>query len=438
MAGHTVVSIDKGSVAERMKITPGLKLLSINGEKVEDIIDYEHLTTAKRLSLLFAAENGEEFEVPVKKDLYEPLGLNFETGLMSKIRSCKNHCIFCFIDQMPKGGRKTLHVKDDDWRLSLIMGNYVTLTNVSDEEFERIIKRRVSPLYVSVHATDPDVRRFMMKNPSAGRILERLARLRDEGLTFHAQIVLCPEINNGSVLQKTLEELYALRPAARSVAVVPVGLTRFRDNLSPLRCLTKEEAAEAIAQIELVQQRAVNEHGDAFVYASDEMYVSAGLPLPPYEHYGDFEQIENGVGLLRRFEEGFLYALSEQEPLERRVSLLAASGVAAAPFLSELFQKLEPYGIRIDVHAVENDYFGHTVTVSGLVCAHDIASQLGTFDGETLLIPTVMLREKGDVFLDGVAREELERALNKRVIPLCASDGEKFIAELFEMLQRGV
>ncbi|MEN6472221.1 MAG: DUF512 domain-containing protein [Clostridiaceae bacterium] len=437
MPEHTVVSVDPGSVAERLKIAPGLKLVRIDGENVEDIIDYEYLTASEWLSLIFVNESGKELSVSVKKGLYEPLGLNFETSLMSKLRSCKNHCVFCFIDQMPKGGRKTLHVKDDDWRLSLIMGNYVTLTNVSDEEFERILRRRVSPLYVSVHATNPDVRRFMMKNPRAGLIRERLKRLKDEGLHFHAQIVLCPDINDGAVLEQTLNDLYALRPAARSVAVVPVGLTKFRDGLSPLRSLTREEARAAIAQIERFQERSAREHGDAFVYAADEMYVNAGLPLPPYEHYGDFEQIENGVGLLRRFEEGFLYALEGQRPLKERVSLLAASGVCAAPFLKELFEKLEPYGVTIDLRTVKNDYFGHTVTVSGLVCAQDIAAQLCSPEGDILLIPSVMLREKADVFLDGVSLNELEKALCKRVVPLSASDGENFIMELFELLQRG-
>jgi putative radical SAM enzyme (TIGR03279 family) len=438
MRQHTVVSVDPGSVAERLKIAPGFKLMRINGENVEDVIDYEHLTTEEQLTLVFADQNGNDVTIPVKKDLYEPLGLNFETGLMSTLRSCKNHCIFCFIDQMPKGGRKTLHVKDDDWRLSLIMGNYVTLTNVSDEEFERILKRRVSPLYVSVHATDPEVRRFMMKNPAAGLIRERLERLKSEGLNFHVQIVLCPTINDGAILEQTLEELYALRPAARSVAVVPVGLTKFRDKLSPLRCLTTEEARVTIDQLKRFQERSIKEYGDAFVYASDELYINAGLPLPPYEHYGDFEQIENGVGLLRRFEEGFLYALEEQKPLKKKVKFLGASGICAAPFLQKLFQKLEPYNIFIDLRAVKNDYFGHTVTVSGLVCAHDIASQLCGIEGEMLLIPTAMLREKDDVFLDGVSREELERVLGKRVVPLCASDGELFVAELFELLRKEV
>lgn len=438
MAGHTVVSVDKGSIAERMRIAPGLKLLSINGENVEDIIDYEHLTTTEMLTLGFSDPNGNDITIPVKKDMYEPLGLNFETGLMSTLRSCKNHCIFCFIDQMPKGGRKTLHVKDDDWRLSLIMGNYVTLTNVSDDEFERILKRRVSPLYVSVHATDPEVRRYMMKNPTAGFIKERLSRLKYENLNFHAQIVLCPTINDGAVLEQTLNDLYALRPATQSVAIVPVGLTRFRDTLSPLRCLTQDEARATIELLKHFQERSIKEYGDTFVFASDELYISAGLPLPPYEHYGDFEQIENGVGLLRRFEEGFLYALKEQKPLKNKVKLIGASGICAAPFLHELFHKLAPYNIFIDLHAVKNDYFGHTVTVSGLVCAQDIASQLCDIEGDILLIPTSMLRENDDVFLDGVSREELERSLGKRVVSMSASDGELFITELFELLRKEV
>lgn len=232
---HRITAIDMDSIAEELGVEPGWSLVSVDGEAVLDVIDYEQLTTKETLELCFETSDGESVYADVEKELYEPLGLNFESGLMSPIKSCKNHCVFCFIDQMPKGVRSTLHVKDDDWRLSLIMGNYVTLTNIDDAEFTRILKRRVSPLYISVHATDGEVRKAMMRNPTAVRLMERLGRLKREGMQFHAQIVLCPGLNDGEILTNTLRDLFSLAPAAQSVAVVPVGLTKHRDGLTPLR-----------------------------------------------------------------------------------------------------------------------------------------------------------------------------------------------------------
>ena len=247
---HLITAVDPDSIAEELGIEPGWSLASIDGEEILDVIDYEQLTTKEALELCFETPEGESVYADVEKELYEPLGLNFESGLMSPIKSCKNHCVFCFIDQMPKGVRDTLHVKDDDWRLSLIMGNYVTLTNIDDAEFARILKRRVSPLYISVHATDGEIRKAMMRNPTAVRIMERLSRLKEEGMQFHAQIVACPGLNDGEVLSQTLSDLLKLAPAAQSVAVVPVGLTRYREKLYPLRTLTREEARDVILRVE--------------------------------------------------------------------------------------------------------------------------------------------------------------------------------------------
>ena len=433
---QVITSVDVDSVADELGILAGMELVAIDGEPVRDIIDYEQLSAAENLTLTILDDDGNIVDVPVEKDLYEPLGLGFANGgLMSPIRSCKNHCVFCFIDQMPKGVRDSLHVKDDDWRLSLIMGNYVTLTNVDDEEFDRIIKRRVSPLYVSVHATDPEVRRKMMVNPSAVRIMERLTALKEAGIQFHCQIVLCPELNDKAVLEKSIAELYSLCPAAQSLAVVPVGLTKYRDKLYPLRCLTRQEAADAIDMIEVWQKRAMEEQGTSFVFASDEMYIIAGRQLPEAKVYEDYCQIENGVGLLRKFEEEFLYALEDKKPLENEVVLDSASGVSAAPFMKSLFEKLIPYGIRINVHPIVNRYFGETVTVSGLITASDLAEQLkGRLASDTLLIPHNMMRERDDVFLDGIRLPELEQMLKTKVAPLWATDGEVFINELFDMI----
>lgn len=434
---QVITSVDVDSVADELGILAGMKLVAIDGEPIRDIIDYEQLTAAESLVLTILDDDGNIVDVPVEKDLYEPLGLGFaHGGLMSPIRSCKNHCVFCFIDQMPKGVRNSLHVKDDDWRLSLIMGNYVTLTNVGDEEFDRIIKRHVSPLYVSVHATDPEVRRRMMGNPSAVRIMERLTALKNAGIRFHCQIVLCPELNDKDVLERSISDLYSLSPAAQSLAVVPVGLTRFRDKLYKLRCLTKEEAGEAIDAIEKWQKKSLKERGTAFVFPSDELYIIAGRELPKAETYEDYCQIENGVGLLRKFEEEFLYALKEAKPLGKEAVLDSASGVSAAPFMSRLFERLIPYGIKINVHPIVNRYFGESVTVSGLITAGDLMDQLiGKLTSDILLIPHNMMRENDDVFLDGIRLPKLESSLGVKVAPTWATDGEVFIHQLFDMLK---
>ena len=312
-----IIAVDNDSIAEELGIKPGFFLLRINDEDVEDVIDYEQLTAETHVTLELETKSGKIVTAEVDKEEYEPLGIYFESGLMSKVRSCKNKCVFCFIDQMPKGGRDTLHFKDDDWRLSLIMGNYVSLTNVDDKEFDRILRRRVSPLYVSIHATDGAVRTRMMANPSAARITERLTALKEHGLCFHGQIVVCPGLNDGDVLKKSLNDLYALRPATKTLALVPVGITKFREGLYPLRLLTKQEASDIIDYTESFNAAVEARGEEGFVYASDEMYMIAGRELPSYGSYGEFLQIENGVGLMRQFEHGFNEALKEMQPLKR-------------------------------------------------------------------------------------------------------------------------
>lgn len=433
---HLITAVDANSIAQELGIAPGWFLTTIDGEDVLDVIDYEQLTAKETLEVCFETPEGECICADIEKELYEPLGFNFESGLMSPIKSCKNHCIFCFIDQMPKGVRSSLHVKDDDWRLSLIMGNYVTLTNIDDAEFERIIKRRVSPLYVSVHATDGAIRKSMMRNPTAIHLMSRLNRLKQEGMQFHAQIVTCPGINDGEVLSQTLSDLLALAPAAQSVAVVPVGLTRYREGLYPLRTLTRAEALDAIRRVEACNEAAFAKTGTGFAYASDEMYSIAEVSLPCYEAYGDFPQIENGVGLLRKFEWEFLEALREQTPLRAPYNVDAATGASAFPFLQPLFEKLAPYGIHVVLHRIENAYFGPTVTVSGLLTATDLAQQLtGKLTTGLLLLPDDTLREREDVFLDGEHLAGLAKRLGVRIVPLCASDGAVFIEKLFGLLK---
>ncbi|MBQ7061534.1 MAG: DUF512 domain-containing protein [Clostridia bacterium] len=426
-----ITGVKKESPAARAGIKPGERLESINGSPVFDVIDYEQLTAESRLELVLTRADGTERRVKLRKDEYEPLGLDFESSLMSPVKTCANRCIFCFIDQMPHGSRKTLYFKDDDWRLSLIMGNYVTLTNVSEREFGRIIARRAAPIYITVHATDPEVRVRMLRNKNAGELYERLLRLREAGLSFHCQIVCCPGINDGEVLKKTLSDLYELRPQCLSVAVVPLGLTKHREGLYPLEPMTREHARKTVALIEAFKR----ERGlDGFAYASDEMYLTAELPLPPYESYGEFEQIENGVGLYRLFESDFLLALDELEGVwteETPLELDSVSGVSIAPLMQALFDKLLPYGIRISVHAVENDFFGHSVTVTGLVTAGDILAQCrGKLRGRALLLPHTMLRENDTVFLDGLSTLDVSRELGVPVYRVSASFGADFIYEL--------
>lgn len=431
---HLVTRVDKDSIADELGIKAGWKLLTVNGKSVRDVIDYELFTNEETITLEFESDSGDEFLFDIEKEPWEPLGLNFETGLMSPVRQCANHCVFCFIDQMPRGHRDTLYFKDDDWRLSLIMGNYVTLTNVSDAEFKRILDRRVSPLYISVHSTDGEIRKAMMRSRNADKIMERLTALHENGLAFHAQIVLCPELNGGETLKRSLHDLYSLSPEARSVAVVPVGLTKHREGLYPLKPMSMEDAREAIR---IVDEFTAQTGASEFAFCSDEMYLRAGLSLPPYEYYGGFDQIENGVGLFRLFEEGFRAALSEKSPLPRPVRLNSVCGTAIAGCLSELFDALKPYGITIDVLPVKNDFFGESVTVSGLVTAGDIASQYdGKLTGSALLMTSTMMREMDDIFLDGIRLPELARDLDIPVFPMPPDDGEEFIEKLFEISER--
>ena len=426
--GKVITRVEKDSPAAREGLQAGDRLLLVNGEAVKDLIDYEALSVRSRL-IVEVERAGEKLRYLVRKKVGEPLGLCFETTLMDRMQTCKNRCLFCFVDQMPKGIRSSLNVKDDDWRLSFIMGNYVTLTNVSEEEFGRILKRRVSPLYVSVHATDPELRVKLMSNPTAGRIMERLTALKDSGITFHTQIVLCPGLNDGAALERTLADLASLYPNCASVAAVPVGLTKFRDGLYPLRGYTAEEARALIAYGEEKQAEYRREWEDTFFYLSDEWYLTAGLPLPPTESYGDFPQIENGVGLLRLFELDFREARAEKLPLSVPRQVTVAGGVAANPFFKELYKSLCSFNIYTNVIPVENRFFGGNVHVAGLVTAGDLMRTFPEKGGGPILIPRNMLRERDSVFLDGVTLAELEQKMDRRILPF--GGGKEFIDLVF-------
>ena len=428
--GQPITFVEHGTPAEKAGVQPGDVLLRVNDTPVVDLIDYEHLT-ARRALKLDLLRAGEEISVMLYKGEYEPLGLCFETTLMSRMMTCRNHCLFCFIDQMPKGVRSSLNVKDDDWRMSFIMGNYVTLTNVSDAEFDRIICRRVSPLYVSVHATDPAVRTKIMRNPSAGRIMERLSALRDAGLRFHTQIVLCRGLNDGEVLERTLEDLSSLAPECASIAIVPVGVTKYREGLYPLDTFDTEQSAAVIDRIESLQKAYLERYGTRLVFLSDEWYLNANRPLPKPEAYEGYEQIENGVGLLRMFEEDFRYALTEQNLRKTPRTFSIAGGTAAYPFFRELYRELESYGIQTELHPIPNRWFGGNVHVAGLVTGSDLIEELsGKPLQSPLLIPKNMLRETENVFLDGMTLSDAEQKLGTRIRAF--SDGTELISYLFE------
>lgn len=412
---HVITGIPEGSIAQAHGLLVGDALVKINGEDVLDDIDYQSLTAHPQVKLTIE-RNGTKKTILIRKEDWEPIGLRFSDSMALKPRACRNHCIFCFIDQMPPRLRSSLYVKDDDWRFSLMMGNYITLTNVGGSEFERILKRHASPLYVSVHATDPALRRRMMGNRSAGDILLSLRRLKDAGIRFHSQIVCCPGINDGDALTHTLNDLAALSPAALSVAVVPVGITKFRDGLPKLTPFNAHSAKALLKQIAPFQKDCKAQMGTSFAFASDEFYCMSGEPLPTAAWYEGYPQIENGVGLLRQFEEQMRESAEDDDgliPAGPRTYVIA-TGVSAAPYIKRFCDTYAPSNATVHVEMIRNRYFGETVTVAGLLTGRDILEQLSPAlleKADRLLISASMLRHDRDMFLCGMTLTEFERRL---------------------------
>ena len=405
-----IVSVDRKSPFYG-KIKAGDELVSVNGRKIRDVLDYMYETSAEdeKMSVV-VTRNGEElrFEEKCEGDL----GLSFSNFLMDKQHRCKNKCVFCFIDQMPPSMRDTLYFKDDDFRLSLIYGNYVTLTNIDDAELDRICELRVSPLNISVHSTDPEVRYGMLRNPRAKNIMKDLEKLKDAGINLRCQIVLCPGINDGEGLTKTLRDLASLYPAVSSVSVVPVGLTKFREGLAPLVPFTKQTASDALNRINAVGDECLKKYGTRIFYGADEFYLKAEMPLPDVGFYEDLEQYENGVGMISCFRDDFDYYSEEKKPNPSQVKISLVTGVAATDTIADAMKKLrEKYtGLDYSLYTVYNDYFGRTITVAGLVTATDIIAQLKGKDlGSYLIVPDVMLRD--DTFLDDLTVSDVEREL---------------------------
>lgn len=415
-------------------ISAGDELIKINGNEIMDILDYDFYMTEQNPTLTFKCHDGTYKVIKMKSD---DCGLEFETYLMDKQQHCKNKCIFCFIDQLPKGMRESLYFKDDDSRLSFLFGNYITLTNISEHEIERIISMHISPVNISVHTMNPELRVKMMKNKNAGKSLEIIQRFAEAGIQMNTQLVLCPGINDGDELRYSIEELSKLYPSVQSIAAVPVGLTRFRDGLEKLEPYNKQTAGEVIDIIEEYSEKFRKEFGTGLVFPADEFFIKAERELPNAEYYDDYPQLDNGVGLVRSFCDDFIDELefNNEKPTNKKVTL--ATGVDFYPYLCELCKKAEDkYNIEIQVKKIINNFFGETITVSGLITGQDLCEQLKSCDlGEFLLLPGSMISdytnhtENKNKFLDDMTVEELEKALNTKII-LTNGDGGQLLRDI--------
>ncbi len=426
---HVIKTIEPGSIAEELELEPGDVLVAVNGQPVKDVFDYHYLINEEYLEILVRKADGEEWELEIEKEYEDDLGIEFENGMMDDYRSCSNKCIFCFIDQLPKGMRDTLYFKDDDSRLSFLQGNYVTLTNMSDEDVQRIITYRMEPINISFQAMHPELRCQMLHNRFAGDALKKVDRFYEAGIVMNGQIVLCKGVNDGKELEYSIEQLVKYLPYLQSVSVVPVGLTRYRDGLYPLEPFTKEDACAVLALIHSWQDRLYKEYGSHFIHAGDEWYLLAEEEIPTEDSYDGYMQLENGVGMIRLLQEEVreeLAALAGDD-CERRVTI--ATGELAAPILEELGQEIKAKYPKLDlqVKAVKNEFFGGKITVAGLLTGQDLKKQLADLNlGEELLLTEHMMKSGEQVFLDDVTVEELSGALQVP-ITIVKSDGKSFL-----------
>ena len=420
---NVIRSIDPGSPLEG-RAAAGDRLLSINGKRILDVLDYKFYAYDRDLHLVLARPDGEEYRLHIRKSEGGDLGLDFESYLMDRPRSCANNCVFCFIDQLPSGMRPTMYFKDDDARLSFLLGNYITLTTLSPREIDRIIALHVSPVNVSVHTMNPELRVKMLRNPRAGESIRTMKRLAEAGIVMNCQIVCCPGLNDGAELDFSMRELAALYPAVHSVSIVPVGLTKYRDELYPLCPFSPEHAAETIDQVTAFGDRCLRELGSRIFFCGDELYLKAGRDFPPDEFYEEYTQLENGIGMLRLLETEFRSALRlSDDPGVQRCSI--ATGLAAAPWLQMLMDRAAAQypDVHVTVYPIVNDFFGHQITVAGLITGQDLIRQLQGKDlGDRLLISQNMLRRQEMDFLDGTTLSQAETALGVPVIPV-ESDG---------------
>lgn len=431
---HVIRAVAPGSIAQELDIRPGDVLLSVNGQEPEDVFDYRYLLNEEEILVLIRKPDGEEWELEIEKEYEEDLGLEFENGLMDDYRSCRNRCIFCFIDQLPKGMRETLYFKDDDSRLSFLQGNYLTLTNMDDRDLDRIIYYKLSPINISFQATNPELRCRMLNNRFAGEIHEQVRRLKEAGICMNGQIVLCRDVNDGQELERSIRDLTEYLPELQSVSVVPVGLTRYRDGLYPLEPFTKEDACRVLDLIHRWQEKLYREYGTHFVHGGDEWYLLAEQPLPEADTYDGYLQLENGVGMVRLLEEEVTETLQGLAGDDRKRQATIATGELAAPFLKahvERIRKKYP-NVQVRVIPVKNRFFGERITVAGLITGQDLIGQLrGNMLGERLLITEHMLKSGEPVFLDDVTVEDVEKAL-QITVSIVESGGNKLIEQIIK------
>lgn len=418
-----ITSVEPGSPARRARIHKGDTLISINGNAITDVLDYRFYMTDEHLEILLCDQEKKLRTVVVEKDEYDDLGLEFETYLMDRQMGCKNACIFCFVDQTPPGMRKSLYFKDDDTRMSFLFGNYTTLTNLKEGDIQRIIKMHISPINISIQTMNPALRVQMMKNPFAGESLKFVRMLTEGGIKINTQIVLCPGYNDGEQLEYSLSELAKLGPNVQSIAVVPVGLTRYREKLTPLRGFFPQEAVEVVKTMERWGEYFCKEYGTRTAYASDEFYILAGKDFPPYEFYEDFAQLENGVGMMTLMQHDFAQALKEaqleQSPAAHRCTI--ATGQLAYPMMQDFAERVQQAfpQVHVQVKKIRNDFWGPTITVAGLITGQDLLAQLEGLDlGSELLIPANMLRHEQDRFLDDLTLEQVQETLGVPVLPV--------------------
>ena len=431
---HIIRSVEEGSIAWELGIEAGDKLISINDNKIEDVFDYHFLVNDEELVVLIEKENGEEWELEIEKDYEEDLGISFEQGLMDEYRSCRNKCMFCFIDQMPKGMRDTLYFKDDDSRLSFLQGNYITLTNMSDDDVRRIVKYHLEPINISFHTTNPELRCKMLHNRFAGDALKKVDILYEGGITMNGQIVLCKGENDGDELERSIRDMTKYLPHLQSVSVVPVGLTKYRDGLYPLESFEKEDAKKVLETIHKWQKKIYEEYGTHFIHAGDEWYILAEEEVPEEERYDGYLQLENGVGMLRLLQNEFEETFNALAGDNREKEISMATGVLAYPYLKKMIEQLQTKYPNITVHLYKiiNHFFGEKITVAGLITGQDLLGQLkGQPLGDTLLLPCSMLRDGEEVLLDDVTLTDVKEALQVD-IDIVKSSGQDFVEAIIK------
>ncbi|MDR0879981.1 MAG: DUF512 domain-containing protein [Clostridioides sp.] len=427
-ANNIINKIVPESIAEELGIEVGDFLISINNQPIHDIIEYRFLLSDEYLEVEIEGKDGEVVIFEIEKEYDEDLGIEFSNPIIDKAKSCRNKCVFCFVDQLPSGMRETLYFKDDDSRLSFLQGNFVTLTNMSEEDIDSIIKYRISPINISVHTTNPELRQKMINNRFAGELYNTMKRLADANITMNCQVVLCPGYNDGEELDRTVRDLETLYPNVNSIAVVPVGITKYRENLAAIKIFDSAGCKDVIEQVEGIQEKLIGEMGTRFIFLSDEFYVSAGVELPPYEAYEGFLQFEDGVGMIRKLgteiEEELNTYPDDFEVTARKISI--ATGHSAYGFISEMASKIMNKfpTLNIQVFEIKNNFLGETITVSGLLTAGDLLEQLGDVDlGEALYITRSMLKADELIFLDDITLDGLIERLGVKVVP-CENRGK--------------